>query len=77
MHTIHTVLWLLSLSCIVLALAPVVTDLLINKTLISHDFPGPENEIFRFSMAHTSPQFNLNAIYSYHREVESGLNLTQ
>lgn len=47
MHTIHTVLLLLSLSYIVLALAPVVTDLLINKTLIFHDFPGPENEIFQ------------------------------
>ena len=47
MHTIQTVLLLLSLSYIVLALAPVVTNLPINKTLISHDFPGPENEIFQ------------------------------
>lgn len=77
MHTIHTVLLLLPLSYIVLALAPVVTNLPINKTLTSPDFPGPENEIFQVSMTHTSPQFNLNALYSYHREVESGLNLTQ
>ena len=77
MHTIHTVLLLLSLSYIVLALTPVVTNLPINKTLISHDFPGPKNEIFQVFHAHTSPQFNLNALYSYHREVESGLNLTQ
>ena len=47
MHTIQTVLLLLSLSYIVLALAPVVTNLPINNTLISHDFPGPENEIFQ------------------------------
>ena len=40
-------------------------------------FQAQKMKLSRLSMTHTSPQFNFNALYSYHREVESGLNLTQ